>query len=109
MSCRARLVRTYTGFKRMTFLNIKPKNLARAIYPLVALILISLFLVTYSDFRTIEQRAKEQSQSNIDLTLDYLEEHFIAIKNNLYLLGQVYQSDKKMKWLILFVHIVKKI
>lgn len=101
MSCRARLVRTYTGFKRMTFLNIKPKNLARAIYPLVALILITLFLVTYSDFRTIEQRAKEQSQSNIDLTLDYLEEHFIAIKNNLYLLGQVYQSDKNVDNLLI--------
>jgi len=84
----------------MTFFNIKPKHLARAIYPLVTLILFTLFLVTYSDFRTIEHRAKQQSQNNIDLSLDYLEEHFTAIKNNLFLLGQMYQSDKNIDSLL---------
>jgi len=63
------------------------------IYPLVALIMISLMYVGYSDYKYIKQSTYQQAENNLDIANEYLDQHLNAVKNQLYLLGETYKYN----------------
>ena len=63
------------------------------IYPLVALIMISLMYVGYSDYKYIKKNTHQQAENNLDIANEYLDQHFNAVKNQLYLLGETYKYN----------------
>jgi len=77
----------------MLHFKLKPKFFISIIYPLVALIIISLMYVGYSDYKYIQKNTHQQAENNLDIANEYLDQHLNAVKNQLYLLGETYKYN----------------
>ncbi|WP_017219946.1 sensor domain-containing diguanylate cyclase [Moritella dasanensis] len=78
---------------KMLHLKLQPKLFISMIYPLLALIMISLIYVGYSDYKYIKQSTYQQAENNLDIANEYLNQHLNAVDNQLYLLGETYKYN----------------
>ncbi len=77
----------------MLTLKLQPKFFIAMLYPLIALILISLIYVGYSDYKYIKNNTYQQAKNNLDIANEYLNQHANAVNNQLYLLGETYKYN----------------
>ncbi|WP_232784169.1 diguanylate cyclase [Moritella sp. Urea-trap-13] len=55
--------------------------------------MISLIYVGYSDYKYIKKSTYQQAENNLDIANEYLNQHFNAVNNQLYLLGETYKYN----------------
>ncbi|QFI37556.1 diguanylate cyclase [Moritella marina ATCC 15381] len=77
----------------MLHLKLQPKLFISIIYPLLALIVISLMYVGYSDYKYIKTNTYQQAKNNLDIANEYLDQHLNAVNNQLFLLGETYRYN----------------
>ncbi|QUM78582.1 GGDEF domain-containing protein [Moritella sp. 24] len=77
----------------MLYLKLQPKLFISMLYPLIALILISLSYIGYSDYKFIKESTYQQAKNNLDISNEYLNQHVKAVKNQLFLLGETYKYN----------------
>lgn len=75
----------------MLHLKLQPKLFISMIYPLLALIMISLIYVVYSDYKYMKQSTYNQVENNLDIANEYLNQHLNSVNNQMYLLGEAYK------------------
>ncbi|KXO13420.1 GGDEF family protein [Moritella sp. JT01] len=77
----------------MLTLKLQPKFFIAMLYPLIAIILISLIHVGYSDYKYIQNNTYQQAKNNLDIANEYLNQHANAVNNQLYLLSEIYKYN----------------
>lgn len=91
----------------MYHLKPQPKLFISMIYPLLALIILSLMYVGYSDYKYIKKSTYQQAENNLDIANEYLEQHLNAINNQLFLLSETYRYNYNLTdFLLSAQHIV---
>ncbi|KDM90519.1 sensor domain-containing diguanylate cyclase [Photobacterium galatheae] len=75
-------------------MDFKPKYLINLVLPLFVLLIATLVYIGYSDYKAIRESAYSQARANISVAQDYLNQHYTAANNQLYLLSEILQDKE---------------
>ncbi|UTM58426.1 sensor domain-containing diguanylate cyclase [Photobacterium sp. CCB-ST2H9] len=75
-------------------MDFKPKYLINLVLPLFMLLIATLVYIGYSDYKTIRDSAYSQARANISVAQEYLNQHYTAANNQLYLLSEILQDEE---------------
>lgn len=77
-------------------MEFKPKYLIKMVLPLLVLLVSALVYLGYSDYRSIRDSAYSQARANLNVAKKYLDQNYIAARNQLFLLSEILKGAENI-------------